>query len=354
MTFRVAICGTGAIGGYYGAAMIRAGHDVTLIDPWPENVETIRRAGLTIAGMSEGDQYTVPAHPLHIGDVQGLVRQAPFEAIFIALKAYDTAWSTRMMLEWLAPGGVMVALQNSYTEPTIAEIAGPERTYGCAITALACEMTGPGLVRRLSPDGHTIVGALTPEADADGAKTARLAELLACVDTATPTRNLAGVKWSKLVVNSMRNGLSGLTGMSGRERDNDPATVRLGMMLGAQAVQTGRAMGLELVNTSFDFEALEATARGDAAAIAAMAARMAEIAAARGADQRPSMGQDIRKGRRTETDWINGLVARHGRAHGVEVSAHEQVNARMHRIERGALAPSPLLAREILEALGAA
>jgi 2-dehydropantoate 2-reductase len=55
------------------------------------------------------------------------------------------------------------------------------------------------------------------------------------------------------------------------------------------------------------------------------------------------MAQDIRKGRRTETEWINGLVARRGRELGVEASVHDRVNAVLKRIEAGELAPSPAL-----------
>lgn len=343
MGTRIAICGAGAIGGYFGAAMIRAGHDVTLIDPWPENVAAIRARGLTIATMDAEAGHTVAARALHVGDVQGLVREPPFDVIFIALKAYDTAWATQLMVPWLAPDGAIAALQNSLTEPVIAAIAGPERTHGCAIASLACEMTAPGHVRRLSPRGSVAVGPVAGKAG----QSARLAEILASVEHTETTGNLLGVKWSKLVVNSMRNGLSALTGMSGRERDSTPETIALGIRLGAQAVQTGRAMGLTLADTGFCFDTLVSAGAGDGAAAERIAARMAEIAASRGADQRPSMGQDIRKGRRTETDWINGLVAQRGKALGLEVGAHARVNALIHRIERGELSPSPALARGI-------
>lgn len=338
------MCGAGAIGGYFGAAMIRAGLDVTLVDPWPENVEVIRSAGLRIEGMGDGsDTATVATCPLHVGDVQNLVRSDPFDVVFIALKSYDTAWSTQLVLPWLSQDGAIVSLQNSVNEPVTAALAGPERTYGCAIASLACELVAPGVVRRLAPKGSVAVGALKGA----GPWRQPLAEILSTAEQSTATENLIGVKWSKLVVNSMRNGLSAMTGMTGRERDSEPVTVELGMKLGAQAVKVGRALGYRLVNTTFDFAMLEAAADGDHAARASIRSAMTAVAGGRSADQRPSMAQDIRKGRRTETDAINGLVARRGRELGIDVGAHERVHAIIRRIERGELWPDPSLAEKI-------
>jgi 2-dehydropantoate 2-reductase len=64
------------------------------------------------------------------------------------------------------------------------------------------------------------------------------------------------------------------------------------------------------------------------------------VNATRSDASRPSMGQDIRKGRRTETEAINGLVARRGAEVGVDAALHAKVDAIMRRIERGALNPA--------------
>ena len=60
------------------------------------------------------------------------------------------------------------------------------------------------------------------------------------------------------------------------------------------------------------------------------------------------MGQDMRKGRRTETDDINGLVARRGEEVGIDVMYHRRVNEVTKRIEKGELTPSPRLLQEIV------
>ncbi|WP_210492864.1 ketopantoate reductase family protein [Microvirga antarctica] len=342
---RIAIVGAGAIGGYFGANIIRAGLDVTLIDAWPEHVEHVRRHGLTVEGMSGNTSLNVKADIRHVGDVQGLIREPAFDVVFIAVKSYDTLWATQLILPYLAEDGVVASLQNSLNEGEIASIAGSERTYGCAITALACELREAGLVRRHSPTGSVSVGAIDSK---NRANCEVIAGILNHAESSVAIDNLIGVKWSKLVINAMRNGLSAMTGMTGLERDTDPVTIELGMRLGAQAVQVGRALGYELVDTGFSFDTLVATASGDCDAIRIIRSRMAEISGARSSDQRPSMAQDIRKGRRTETDAINGLVARLGREVGVDAGANQKVHETIQRIERGELQPSPALAAGIV------
>lgn len=342
---RIAIVGTGAIGGYFGARMIAAGHDVTLIDAWPEHVAHVRRHGLTVEGMSGEDRLCVSAEMRDIGQVQRFVREAPVDIACIAVKSYDTAWATHLILPYLGADGILVSLQNSFNEPTIAAIAGAERTFGCAIASLACDLVSPGLIRRMAPKGNLGLGAMV---SARASVATELVELFGCVEKGHPLDDLAAAKWSKLVINSMRNGLSAMTGMTGRERDSNPTTIALGMRLGAQAVRVGRALGLELIDTGYDFDTLVATESGDATAIGAIRARMAEIAAGRSTEQRPSMAQDVRKGRRTETDAINGLVARSGRELGIDTTPHQMVHERILRIERGELVPSPALAEGIL------
>ena len=338
---RIVIVGAGAIGGYFGGRMHAAGRDVTLVDAWPEHVEHVRRHGMLIELMSSGARETVACDIRHVNDVQGLVREAPVDIAMIAVKSYDTLWATRLILPYLADDAAVVSLQNAINEPAIASVAGAERTYGCAIAALACDLVAPGHVKRMSANGQVSVGAMQGAAPA---RCAAIAEALSPAEASSPTDDLLGVKWSKLVINAMRNGLSAMTGMTGLERDSDPVTIALGIRLGAQTVRVGRALGHRLVDTGFSFDTLLAADEGDEAAISAIRQRMAEIAGSRASEQRPSMAQDIRKGRRTETDAINGYVARLGRELGIETGAHQKVHELLLRIERGELQPAPALA----------
>ena len=85
---------------------------------------------------------------------------------------------------------------------------------------------------------------------------------------------------------------------------------------------------------------LLARAEHNAAALAEVEAQILAVNATRSDDARPSMGQGIRKGRRTESEAINGLVARRGEEAGVDASLHAKVHAIMRRIEAGELRPA--------------
>lgn len=123
----------------------------------------------------------------------------------------------------------------------------------------------------------------------------------------------------------------------------DPRGLDLSIRLGSQSVRVGLAQGLALEPVSgLDLEPL-GRAENDPAVMAFVKQQILDVLGTRSDAQRPSMGQDIRKGRRTETDMINGLVARRGAEFGVDASLHAAVHERVQRIERGELHPSPAL-----------
>ena len=73
---RIVVVGAGAIGGYTGGNLAHNGFDVTLVDPWPEHVEAIRRDGLNIVGMTEDESFSVSVNTMHVTEVQNLARQS--------------------------------------------------------------------------------------------------------------------------------------------------------------------------------------------------------------------------------------------------------------------------------------
>ena len=60
---KIAVVCTGAVGGYAGAHMVKAGEDVTFIDFWPEHVEKMKKDGLTITHLKDVEPFTVPVSP---------------------------------------------------------------------------------------------------------------------------------------------------------------------------------------------------------------------------------------------------------------------------------------------------
>jgi 2-dehydropantoate 2-reductase len=350
MKKRIVVVGAGAIGGYAGGHMTRAGHDVTLVDAWPEHVEYMREHGIQLSGLTAEERHTVPVRALHVTDVQRFVREEPIDIAFICVKSYDTEWATHLIKPYLAADGFCVSLQNCINEERIAAIVGWGKTLGCIASLVASELHAPGHVKRTVPMGgsqHVVFrvgevhGRVTKRAE-------EVAELLRAADSAKVTTNLWGERWSKLVVNSMRNGLSAATGLAGNQRDLAEAPRWLSIRLGSEAVRVGQALGFQLERMlGMEPETLARAGEGNRDALAEIVDILLAAAKRRSDEQRPSMAQDMLKGRRTETDFINGYVARRGDEVGVPAPTHAKMNEAVKLVERGARKASP----EIIEGI---
>ena len=124
MPKRIAVVGSGAVGGYLGGHLARTGQDVTLIDPWPEHVEAIRARGLQLSGMTDEETCTVKLPTMHLTELQSLSKQRPIDIAIVSAKSYDTEWSTLMIQPYLSADGFVVSAQNSINEETIARVVG--------------------------------------------------------------------------------------------------------------------------------------------------------------------------------------------------------------------------------------
>jgi 2-dehydropantoate 2-reductase len=346
MTKRIAFVGAGAIGGYIGSHLTAVGYDVTLIDAWPAHVEAMRNEGMHLYGMTEAENRIVGVKAMHITEVQSLAKQAPIDIAFIAVKSYDTVWATRMIAAYLAPAGFVVSAQNCINEERIAAVVGWGRTVGCVVGGgVGVELFGPGRVRRTIAKNRNVVSFHVGEPH--GRITRRveqLAEMLNAIDPAHATGNLWGERWTKLCVNGMRNGVSAATGLGGNARDSHDAIRRICIRLGGEAVRVGQALGFTLGKIgALDPGLLALAAEGDCRALAQIEEQMlaGTEAGARSDLQRPSMAQDLAKGRRTEIEFMNGFIAEKGMETGVAAPTHAMLTEVVKRVERGEIPAHP-------------
>lgn len=346
MSARVVVVGAGAVGGYLGAHMARAGVDVTLVDAWPQHVAQMREHGLRIEGMTEAEGFTAKVRALDISEVQRFIKEKPIDVAIVAVKSYDTAWATMLIAPYLSASGYVVTAQNAINEETVAQVVGWGRTVGCMlVNNFAVDLYEAGAIRRTMPrradlasvECGEVHGRITPRLTA-------LAEMLGHADTVHMTPNLWGVRWSKLCVNGMRNGVSASTGLGGNARDGHPIIRRVVIKLCGEAIRVGQALGYSLEKIiGLDPELYARAGEGDPAALAAVEATMktwTELGA-RSNLQRPSMAQDIAKGRRTEIDAINGFVALKGDEAGVPAPTHRALAEIVRKIEAGTMEPRP-------------
>src|SRR5438270_4605564 len=346
MDKRIAVIGAGAIGGYTGGHLAHNGFDVTLIDPWPEHIETIRRHGLAIEGVTEEEYVCAKPKTMHLTEVQDLAKHKPIDIAMVAVKSYDTEWATMLIAQYLAPDGYVVSLQNCMNEERIAGIVGPDKTVGVIPALLGAELYAPGRVRRTAAKGSSRYEVYRA-GELHARITKRIEELtdiIGTIDSVKATTNLWGERWSKLCVNGMANGVAAATGMSGNEMNRDDKIRRLSIRLAGEGVRVGQALGYQLEHIrAHDPETLARAMEGDAAALDEI--ETAILAALRSNTRsdlaRPSMGQDLYKGRRTEIDFINGVIAEKGREVGCPAPTHVKLIEAVKRVEHSQIAAKP-------------
>ena len=332
MATRIGIIGAGAIGSIVGGMLSKAGRDVTLVDPWPTHVETMKRDGLRLSG-SLGD-FTVPVRALHISDLQGVAE--PFDLAFVAVKSYDTDWATTLIAPFVAGDGAVVCAQNGINDDRVAAIVGRERTLGCVIT-LGAGLYAPGHAVRTDTSA---VGFRVGELD--GKETARAGEIAAVlsdVAQAVVTTNLWGERWAKLATNCMANPIAGLTGYGSAELRRRPETRRVSIQIAAEVIRVGRALGHD-VETVSGMEPDRLLDAAEGRGLEELEAQMEEGAERLG-EGRPSFLQDVMRGRRTEIDFLNGYVSEQGRKVAIPTPFNDGVVKAVHAFPVGSLVPDP-------------
>jgi 2-dehydropantoate 2-reductase len=340
---RIGVIGAGAIGCVVGGLLTKAGHDVTLVDQWPEHIETMKRHGLRLSGTC--GEHTIPVKALHIHELQGVA--TPFEAIFVSVKSYDTEWAAQMALAYLKqPDGVVVDFQNGVNDERVASVVGKARCLGCVIT-IGAGMYEPGHAMRTDSGS---VGFKIGEHDGrDTPRAQALARVMNDVAGAKVTTNLWGERWSKLAVNCMANPLAGLSGLGSAEVRTAPIPRRIAIHVAAEVIQVGRAAGYE-VEPIYGIDARRfvdaAQGKGWDAVEADMAASVKFLTGGR-----PSMLQDVMKGRRTEIDYLNGYVSQQGKRLGVPTPVNDAVVAAVRQHGVGTLKPDPKNLEPLVAAL---
>ena len=306
---RVAVVGAGAVGGYFGAMLARAGHAVTLIGR-RAHVEAIARHGLLLDKAGQVESVPVEASS-DIAAVRGA------DLVLFCVKSTDTEAVAEQLAAHLDPAALVLSLQNG-VENAAAIARHVAATVVPAVVYVATAMPAPGTVKHYGR-GDLVIGPLDAVAAADPALGARLDALAAFFAAAdVPVKVSANVMaelWSKLLVNCAYNAISGLAQVPYGALAAQTAIRDLQREVVAEVVAVAAAEGIELPLAP----ALEA---------------MTRIAAAMPA-QLSSTAQDMAKGKPSEIEHLNGFVARRGRALGVATPANQALYALVKLVEAG-------------------
>ena len=328
---RIAVLGAGAIGSSVGADLTKAGHDVILIDQWPQHVEAMKAGGLRVV-MTDGELHT-SVRAYHLCEVSTLNPQ--LDIVLLAAKSYDTRWMAELIKPYLAPDGFVVGMQNGMNDETIHSVVGYGRTVGCVLE-LSAEVFTPGLVQRNTAHNSTwlgfgeLHGRVTPRLEA-------LAAMMGCVAKVSVTTNIWGAKWTKLVNSSMILSVFGMLGLQSWEATDIPEVFKLSIRVGRETMAVGAALGYTM-EPIFGFSAEELMGSTDEIVEKLLRAVLGHL----GASARKTRGvvlQDYAKGRYTEADFLTGVVVQKGREAGIPTPANDAVAHINQQIRLGVLKP---------------
>lgn len=326
---KIAVVGTGANGAAIGADLTRGGHDVTLIDQWPANVERMRAEGVRQV-MPEETSVT-PVRALHLCDVATL--REPFDLVFVVVNAYDTRWVCELIKPLLAADGLMVGLQNGMTIDVMADVVGPERTLG-AVIEVSAAMFDPGVVERHTPPSGSwfALGRLHPAVDP--ARVEVVADVLRNAGTVEVVDDIRSAKWMKLVVNCAELVTSACLDLPLLKAAQVPGMHDFMLRTGKEAVRTSMALGQRVVPI-FGLEDV------DPDQPELFVERMLDAVYTRWSlpHTLTTVLQDWRKGRRSEVNELNGYIVAQQKRLGGSAPANARTVEVAHRIEAGSLKP---------------
>ena len=300
----VAVMGAGAVGCYFGAMLARAGANVRLIGR-QSLVNAVARDGLRFEGVAFTGNISMAA----TADPAGV---AGAGLVLFSVKSPDTEAAARAIAPHLAPGAVVLGLQNGVDNVErlrmhVANVVMP------AVVYVAAEIPAPGVVRH-NGRGDLVIG----ESDLSNADSSTIASLAAYLAGANiPTRisdNIDGELWWKLILNCAYNAVSAL----GRSRYGPMmAMPQVRQVMGEavrEVVALAEAKGVRITMP----DPVEATLRfGDS---------MPEAVS--------STAQDLGRGRKTEIDYLNGYVVRECDARGLPAPVNRTLYALVKLLEQ--------------------
>ena len=294
---RIAVLGSGGIGGHYGALLARAGHDVAFIARGA-HLEAMQRRGLTVR-TSQGEStipVTASADTASVGTV---------DLVLFSVKSYDTATAAQALTPLMARDTAVITFQNGLDNvEAIASVSGSEGVLAGAVY-VALQRVGPGVILRTGGEGKIVFGELS------GTLTERVQRIAGAFrQSGIPhevTTDIRRVLWDKFLF------ITGIGGVTALARSG------IGPLLASTA-------GRSLLHAACAEVVAVAQAEGAHLQPAAVEAALAQ-AATLPAPWRSSMARDLEDGRRLEVDALSGAVVRRGIKHGVPTPVHHTILA---------------------------
>lgn len=323
----ILVIGGGAIGGITAALLTQKGENVIVVDADKEHVYRMNR-GLRITGFREMEISVKSLTPEELTDPR---YENWADIVLLAVKGLYTEKALTAAIPAIKNSAPVVSLQNGINEETISRIVGENRTIGCSITWGSTNM-GPGHLMQTT-DGGFIIGQWPT------GRNKTVDDLAALLNKAFPTDvsdNIIGDRWTKLLITASLTGVGTCAGLTYGESIANPQACRVVLLVVTETYAVGEASGVKFANLMGVSPSIVLVHNREEYE---KAAKLMEFAFSKHGATKPSMWQDIEKGRKTEVDFVNGYVVRKAKKVGMQAPANELVTRIIHQIEGGEKQP---------------
>src|SRR5689334_24978059 len=288
------IVGIGALGGTIAARALRAGLPVRLAARNTESAEVLRRSGLRVSGIG-GE---VRADAIDVAAIEDYGKGGQFDLILLATKAQDTLEVAPRVLRLLAPGGIMLPIQNGGVARVLADGLGEDRILG-GFSNLGATMVEPGVYEQKNA-GHLVIGEL---AGGVSERIDRVARTLGRAIDVKVSSNITGAIWSKLLINCSVTTIGAICSQTMRQYMETKAGKKVFRRTYEEALSVALATCTRLERLAVDpippgWASKDAGEERYEAWVEAIIAFYGH--------GRPSMLQDFERGRKPEIDFITG------------------------------------------------
>ncbi len=311
---RTAILGAGALGIIIGARMTKNGQQVDLIDSFKENVDALNANGATVTGYLELHQAVTALTPEEM--------VGAYDLVLLLTKQTANETALPKLLPHLHKDSIVCTLQNGVPEESVAALVGRERTIGGAV-GFGATWLRPG-VSELTSTMEAIEKFAFEIGEIDGELRPRLEkvkEVLSAAGGTTILTNLMGIRYTKLLMNATFSGMSAALNGNFSEVLANPKAMVCVAHIADEVIKVCRGLGYRMVEMQgVDFEFLELNSKAD------IPSKMDFYKKVWGRhNNRASMLQDLEKGKKTEIDYINGVVCRGGQKCGIATPFNDKV-----------------------------
>ena len=338
---QILIVGIGALGGTIAARAIRTGLPVRLAARNTDSAEALRRSGLRVSGIGgevRADAIDVAA----VEDYYGKGDQ--FDLILLATKAQDALEIAPHVVGLLAPEGVILPIQNGGLARVLADRLGEDKILG-GFSNLGATMVEPGVYEQKNA-GHLLIGEL---AGGVSERTERVARVLSRAVEVKISSNMIGAIWSKLLINCSVTTLGALCSQTMRQYMETEAGKKVFRRTYEETLSVALSTGTRLERLAVD--PIPPGWSNNSGAGEDYDSWVKAVIDFYG-DVKPSMLQDLERGRKTEIDFINGYVVALGHASGMLVHMNATITDLVHQIERGVLQPTRERMNELADQTG--